>query len=142
MGSSYLSILETFHKVQLASEDRKSRGIGSIDNIAFTQVVPSGLVKKAIRQVAPTILKQIPRYCSTLTSSKHDRRFTLRNGFTTRGVWWTKPEHKQWVSRINRERRELRSGQHSSHKQKGRRLEIGSERAAKTVPKCNQPTTN
>ena len=142
MGSSYLSILETFHKVQLASEDRKSRGIGSIDNIAFTQVVPSGLVKKAIRQVAPTILKQIPRYCSTLTSSKHDRRFTLRNGFSTRGVWSPKPEHKQWVSRINRERRELRSGQHSSHKQKGRRLEIGSERAAKTVPKCNQPTTN
>ena len=142
MGSSYLSILETFHKVQPASEDKNIRGIGSIDNIVFTQVVPSGLVKKAIRQVAPTILKQIPRYCSTLTFSKNDRRFTLRNGFSIRGVWSPKPKHKQWVSRINRERRELRSGQHSSHKQKGRRLEIGSERAAKTVPKCNQPTTN
>ena len=46
MGSSYLSILETFHKVQLASEDKNIRGIGSIDNIVFIQVVPFGLVKK------------------------------------------------------------------------------------------------
>ena len=82
----------------------QSRSIWCIDNIVVIQVVLFGLVKSLYVKWYYQYLQQVPRYCSTLTLSKHDPNTASGYRWSKpRGAWHFghfNPKWKRWIASI------------------------------------------